>query len=108
MLICHFYAEQEDRIAENEREVKDAQARQEAAKVAYETICRRMNEVCFTSHVLAIVPDALKLQNMSCKYGHTTSLSLRALIHAVLAVMIRPSFRHEQLPLSGSAGKVLS
>lgn len=35
---------QEDRIAENERETKEAQARQEAAKVAYETICRRMNE----------------------------------------------------------------
>ncbi|KAK9861214.1 hypothetical protein WJX84_000325 [Apatococcus fuscideae] len=34
----------EDRIAENERETKEAQGRQEAAKVAYETICRRMNE----------------------------------------------------------------
>lgn len=42
--LTHQWTMQEDRIAENERETKEAQGRQEAAKVAYETICRRMNE----------------------------------------------------------------
>ena len=35
---------QDDRIADNERETKEAQMKQDNAKQVYETICRRMNE----------------------------------------------------------------